>query len=99
MSISENKTVLFFLLIHFENSTYVIYSMKHFFVHRTVSGPKVIADLERAHASNLTSEDDLFRPLEAGSSRRQRGQVLASKRHVRKEKTAVQDADDQFFEL
>lgn len=66
---------------------------------RTVSGPKVIADLERAHASSLTSEDDLFQPLEAGSSRRQRGQVLASKRHVRKEKTAVQDADDQFFEL
>lgn len=66
---------------------------------RTVSGPKVIADLERAHSRSLTSDDDLFRPLEAGISRRQRGQVLASKRHVRKEKTAVQDTDDQFFEL
>lgn len=68
-------------------------------MHRTVSGPKVIADLDRAHSRSLTSDDDLFRPLEAGISRRQRGQVLASKRHVRKEKTAVQDTDDQFFEL
>lgn len=73
--------------------------VKLFFICRTVSGPKVIAELEKANASSLPAEDDLFRPLEVGSSRRQRGKILASKRHVRKDKTAVQDADDQFFEL
>lgn len=66
-------------------------------IFRTVSGPKVIADIENSSGSNI-SEDDLFRPLETGSSRRQRGQILASKRHMKQDKTAILD-DDQFFEL
>ena len=66
-------------------------------IFRTVSGPKVIADIENSSGSNI-AEDDLFRPLETGSSRRQRGQILASRRHVKQDKTATLD-DDQFFEL
>ena len=68
------------------------------FISRTVSGPKVIADMEKSSGSYV-AENDLFRPLETVSSRRQRGQVLASKRHVKRDKTAIQDDDDQFFEL
>lgn len=67
-------------------------------ISRTVSGPKVIADVEKSSGSYV-AEDDLFRPLETGSSRRQRGQILTSRRHVKRDKTAIQDGDDQFFEL
>lgn len=67
-------------------------------ISRTVSGPKVIADVEKSSGSYV-AEDYLFRPLETGSSRRQRGQILTSKRHVKRDKTAIQDDDDQFFEL
>ena len=65
---------------------------------RTVSGPKVIAGMEKSSAHNA-AEDDLFRPLETGSSRRQRRQILTSNRHVKRDKTAILDDDDQFFEL
>ena len=67
-------------------------------IFRTVSGPKVIADIENSSGSNV-AEDDLFRPLDTGSSRRQRGRILASKRHVKQDKSAILDDDDQFFEL
>lgn len=68
------------------------------FFPRNVSGSKVIADVEKSSGSYVT-ENDLFRPLEIGSSRRQRGQLLASKGLVKRDKTAIQDDDDQFFEL
>ena len=68
------------------------------FISRTVSGPKVIADVEKSSGSYV-EEDDLFRPLETGSSRRQRGQILASSRHVKRDKTTIQNDDNQFFEL
>ena len=67
-------------------------------IFRTVSGPKVIADMEKSSGHNA-AEGDLFRPLETRSSRRQRGQILTSKRHVKGDKTAILDDDDQFFEL
>lgn len=68
------------------------------FVFRTVSGPKVIADVEKLSGSYV-ADDDLFRPLDEESSRRQRGQILTSKRHKKKDKRTMQDSDDQFFEL
>lgn len=68
------------------------------FFPRNVSGPKVIAEVEKSSGSYV-AEDDLFRPLERGSSRRQRGQLLASKGPLKRDKTAIQDDDDQFFEL
>ena len=54
--------------------------------------------MEKSSAHNA-AEDDLFRPLETGSSRRQRRQILTSNRHVKRDKTAILDDDDQFFEL
>lgn len=65
---------------------------------RTVSGPKVIADVEKSTRS-CEAEDDLFRPLKTESHRRQRGQILASKRVTTKVKSNLQDSEEQFFEL
>lgn len=64
---------------------------------RTVSGPRVIADVEKLKASNVAA-DDLFQPLEIMSSRRQRGQILTSNRHTKRDQTLL-NSDDHFFEL
>ena len=50
-------------------------------------------------SGSYVADDDLFRPHEEESSRRQRGQILTSKRRVTKDKRTMQDSDDQFFEL
>lgn len=65
---------------------------------RTVSGPKVIADVEKLNESHV-ADDDLFRPLESTSSRKHRGKILASKRHFKTDRTSLQESDEQFFEL
>lgn len=60
---------------------------------------------------SYAEDDDLFRPLENNfmktnfrqplptTSRKQRGQILTSKRRAETDKNNMQNSDDQFFEL
>jgi len=66
---------------------------------RTISGPKVIADVEKLTGICEAEDYNLFRPLETEAYRKQRGQILASKRLKKKDKSNLQDSDEQFYEL
>ena len=54
---------------------------------------------ETQDISISTEDDNLFRPLETEAYRKQRGQILASKRLEKKDKSNLQDLDEQFYEL
>ena len=55
---------------------------------------------EETQDISISTEDyNFFRPLETEDYRKQRGQILASKRLKKKDKSNLQDSDEQFYEL
>ena len=54
---------------------------------------------ETQDISISTEDDNLFRPLETEAYRKQRGQILPSKTLKKKDKSNLQDSDEQFYEL
>ena len=73
---------------------------QHDFIYRTVSGPKLIADVEKANMTSFQRDDDLFRPLSTESTQSHRGQRLTYGRHKWKGKLPFQEeVDDKFFQL